>query len=78
MSHIDAVRIMTGMANKPRPRKQLGKRLVAIRAKLGLTQAEAAAKICVSRESWQSWETGRRTPNGSALKLLQMLEAGQL
>lgn len=69
---------MARMANTPKTRKALGRRLVALREKQKLTQADAAERIGVSRETWQSWETGRRAPTGATLKLIGLLESGKL
>lgn len=42
---------------------QFGARLRNIREAVGLTQAELARRIDVSKQTLASWETGHRTPN---------------
>ncbi|WP_150540012.1 NadS family protein [Actinobacillus vicugnae] len=46
----------------------------AIRTQLHLKQAEFAHLLGVSPNLVQSWEIGRRTPNGAARKLLAAIE----
>ncbi len=45
----------------------------AIRAKVGLTQAQFSKQIGVSVATLRNWEQGRRTPDGPARVLLAML-----
>ncbi len=45
----------------------------ALRAKMGLTQSEAATKFGVTRQTWQNWEAGREV-SGPALALASILE----
>jgi len=44
----------------------------AVRAKLGVSQAEFALMIGVSVSTLRNWEQGRRTPDGPALALLRV------
>jgi putative transcriptional regulator len=44
----------------------------AVRAKLGVSQAEFALMIGVSVGTLRNWEQGRRTPDGPALALLRV------
>src|SRR3990172_584306 len=44
----------------------------AVRAKLGVSQAEFALMIGVSVATLRNWEQGRRTPDGPALALLRV------
>ena len=44
----------------------------AVRAKLGVSQAEFALMIGVSVATLQNWEQGRRKPDGPALALLRV------
>ena len=39
----------------------------------GLSQNEAAAKIGVTKQCWQLWESGRRTPDGPHVRSLAKL-----
>ncbi len=55
------------------PRTAQGKRLVALRAKLGLTQAQAAAKVRVSPRAWAGYEAGDLIP-GPIKLLIDLLE----
>jgi putative transcriptional regulator len=45
-----------------------------IRAKLGMTQEEFAAALCISVKTLRNWEQGRRDPSGPAMRLLQLAE----
>jgi hypothetical protein len=47
----------------------------ALRFELGLSQAAFSRALNVSLELVQSWEAGRRTPQGAALRLLELLRA---
>ncbi len=61
------------------PRKSsMALRLTAIREKLGLTQAETAEKLGVTRQSVMSWERGLRIPDARSLKLIELLEHGKI
>ena len=44
----------------------------AVRARLGVSQAEFAMMIGVSVATLRNWEQGRRTPDGPALALLRV------
>ncbi len=46
----------------------------AIRAKLGLTQKEFAARFCFDIDSVQNWEQGRYAPDSSTRILLAVIE----
>lgn len=69
---------MTTVAPKPKPKTALGKRLLAIRELMKITQADAAEKMGVSRQTWSAWERGSKSPHRAHLKLLDFLENGQL
>jgi putative transcriptional regulator len=43
-----------------------------VRERLGLTQESFARLLCVSVETLQNWEQGRREPTGAAMRLLQV------
>lgn len=49
--------------------------IVDLRAQLGVTQAEFAQLLGVSRHTVQSWELRRSTPCGSSAKTLNMLKS---
>lgn len=44
-----------------------------LRASLGLTQLEFAAKFCISLGTLRHWERGDRKPHGPALALLHVV-----
>ncbi|MGZ8158706.1 MAG: helix-turn-helix domain-containing protein [Methylobacter sp.] len=44
-----------------------------LRHSLGLTQAEFAAKFCISLGTLRHWERGDRKPHGPALALLHVV-----
>jgi len=48
--------------------------VVAIRAKLGLSQSEFARVFGISLDTLQNWEQGRRKPSGAARVLLKVAE----
>jgi putative transcriptional regulator len=45
----------------------------ALRARLGLTQAQMAERMGVALQTYQQWEHGRRKPRRPTLKLLEIL-----
>ena len=51
----------------------LGEKLTQARKAAGLTQADVAAKLNVSRQAVSRWETGETVPNTETLKLLSAL-----
>ncbi len=53
-------------------------KLKKLRAALGLTQAEAAAKAGVALRTWINWENGARGPGPVSLRLLQLTFPGRL
>ena len=48
--------------------------VVRARLKAGLTQAEFAALLGVSKRTLEQWEQGRRAPSGAAKTLLRVAE----
>ena len=48
--------------------------ILRAREKSGLTQAEFAALLGVSRRTLEQWEQGRRKPNRAALMLVKVAE----
>jgi putative transcriptional regulator len=49
-------------------------RIVRARLKSGLSQAEFAAVLGVSKRTLEQWEQGRRKPSGAARTLLKIAE----
>ncbi len=45
-----------------------------VRLKSGMSQAEFAAALGVSKRTLEQWEQGRREPSGAALTLLRIAE----
>ena len=48
--------------------------IVRARLKAGLTQAQFAALLGVSRRTLEQWEQGRRQPSGAAKTLIKLAE----
>lgn len=48
--------------------------VVRVRLKTGLSQAEFAAVLGVSKRTLEQWEQGRRTPSGAAQSLLKIAD----
>ena len=70
---LDGVReIKAGEGN--RTKVQLKSRLVRVRLNSGLSQAQFAAALGVSRRTLEQWEQGRRRPSGAAQTLLKIVE----
>lgn len=60
----------------PGPAPTLSKaRVVAIRKKVGMSQAVFACYLNVPKKTLQSWEQGARTPKAGEARLLQVFEA---
>lgn len=71
------------MAKKRKPAAPANpwpERLLAIRARLKLTQEQAAERIGVSQGAWAAWEsrTALRTPSRQSVTLIELLEAGKI
>ena len=58
---------------RPAPRYS-GSRIARLRSRLKLSQAVFAAALNVSPETVRAWEQGKRSPEGAALRLLQVAE----
>jgi putative transcriptional regulator len=43
-----------------------------IRGRMGMTQEQFAAALCISVKTLRNWEQGRRDPSGPAMRLLQI------
>ena len=48
--------------------------IVRVRVKSGLSQAQFAAALGVSKRTLEQWEQGRRQPSGAARQLLKIAE----
>lgn len=48
--------------------------VVQVRLKSGLSQAQFAAALGVSKRTLEQWEQGRREPSGAAKQLLKIAE----
>ncbi|MGH7060681.1 MAG: helix-turn-helix domain-containing protein [Stellaceae bacterium] len=48
--------------------------VTAIRAQLGLSQREFAARFGFKLDALQNWEQGRRRPDGAARAFLRVIE----
>lgn len=48
--------------------------VVRVRLKSGLSQAQFAAALGVSKRTLEQWEQGRREPSGAAKQLLKIAE----
>ena len=48
--------------------------VVAIRRRLGLSQAEFASRFGFKLDALQNWEQGRRRPEGAARAFLRVIE----
>jgi putative transcriptional regulator len=48
--------------------------IVAVRNASGLSQAEFAALLGVSKRTLQEWEQGRRKPSGAAMTLIRIVQ----
>ena len=59
-----------GKRTKVRPKSHV----VQVRLKSGLSQAEFAAALGVSKRTLEQWEQGRRQPSGAAYTLLKIAE----
>ncbi len=71
--------MLSTMTPKRRTKDQwTPKRLKALRKRLGLSQAKAAARISVARRTWINWENNQRVPSAQASALLDLLAAGKI
>lgn len=66
------------MAKKRRQPAFTPAKVKSVRDNLGLTQAEAAEKVGVSRRAWAAWESGERQLSPSSIILLRLLAEGKL
>lgn len=67
--------LRTTRVRLPEPPKPIRpSRIVAVRSKLGFSQAMFARYLNVSTKAVQAWEQGLRTPSDAALRLLIVAE----
>ncbi|CAN5164597.1 hypothetical protein BH24PSE2_BH24PSE2_21570 [soil metagenome] len=59
-----------GKRTKVQPKSQM----VRVRLRSGLSQAQFAAALGVSKRTLEQWEQGRRKPSGAAKTLLKIAE----
>lgn len=70
---LDAIREIRSGGGK-RTKVDAKSYVVRVRLKSGLSQAEFAAALGVSKRTQEQWEQGRRKPSGAAKQLLKIVE----
>ncbi|MGH8672383.1 MAG: helix-turn-helix domain-containing protein [Burkholderiales bacterium] len=70
---LDGVREIKAGGGK-RTRVEPESRVVRVRLRSGLSQAQFAAILGVSKRTLEQWEQGRREPSGAAQTLLKIAE----
>lgn len=70
---LDSVREIKAGGGK-RTKVEAKSYVVRVRIKSGLSQAEFAAALGVSKRTLEQWEQGRRKPSGAAKQLLRIAE----
>ena len=70
---LDGVREIKAGGGK-RTKVEAKSRIVRVRMKSGLSQAQFAAALGVSKRTLEQWEQGRRDPSGAAKQLLKIAE----
>jgi putative transcriptional regulator len=70
---LDSVREIKAGGGK-RKKVEPKSHVVSVRLKSGLSQAEFAAALGVSKRTLEQWEQGRREPSGAAQTLLRIVE----
>lgn len=68
----------TARSSPPQALPWTPERIRKLRERLGLTQAQAAAKVNGTWRTWQSWELGDRQPSPQAALLLDLLDSGKI
>ena len=67
------ITLRTSSVAVPEPPEVLApKEIAQLRKRLGVSQAVFARLLGVARDTEVSWEQGRRTPSGPALRLLEI------
>lgn len=59
---------------KEPPKALSAEQIAHLRTRLGVSQGVFARLLGVARDTEISWEQGRRTPSGPALRLLEIVE----
>jgi putative transcriptional regulator len=70
---LDGVREIKGGGGR-RTEVDAKSQVARVRMKSGLSQAEFAAALGVSKRTLEQWEQGRREPSGAAKQLLKIAE----
>lgn len=70
---LDGVREIKAGGGK-RTKVEAKSHVVRVRMKSGLSQAQFAAALGVSKRTLEQWEQGRREPSGAAKQLLKIAE----
>lgn len=70
---LDSVREIKAGGGK-RTKVEAKSYVVRVRIKSGLSQAEFATALGVSKRTLEQWEQGRRKPSGAAKQLLKIAE----
>jgi putative transcriptional regulator len=70
---LDGVREIKAGGGK-RTEVEAKSQVVRVRLKSGLSQAQFAAALGVSKRTLEQWEQGRREPSGAAKQLLRIVE----
>jgi len=70
---LDGVREIKAGGGK-RTKVQAKSQVVRVRVRSGLSQAQFAAALGVSKRTLEQWEQGRRKPSGAAKTLLKIAE----
>ena len=70
---LDGVREIKAGGGK-RTKVESKSHIVRVRLKSGLSQAQFAAALGVSKRTLEQWEQGRRKPSGAATQLLKIAD----
>jgi putative transcriptional regulator len=70
---LDGVREIKARGGK-RTKVEAKSHIVRVRLKSGLSQAQFAAALGVSKRTLEQWEQGRRKPSGAARQLLKIAD----
>jgi putative transcriptional regulator len=70
---LDGVREIKAGGGK-RTKVEAKSHIVRVRLKSGLSQAQFAAALGVSKRTLEQWEQGRRKPSGAARQLLKIAD----
>lgn len=70
---LDGVREIKAGGGK-RTKVETKSQVIRVRLKSGLSQAQFAAALGVSKRTLEQWEQGRREPSGAAKQLIKIAE----